>query len=579
MTKKIVVTGIGATSPLGGTAQDTWTALLAGESGATPLEHEWVERATTSPSRSPGRRRSPPSEVLERHETKRLDPSSQFALIAAREAWADAGAPDIDPTASASTTSTGIGGVWTLLDALGHPAREGPAPRAADDRADAHAERRRGAASAWTWTPAPAPAPSCRPARRAPRRSPTPTTTCSRARRRRHRRRHRGGHRTRCRSRRSRRCRRSRGATTTRRAPRAPTTSTATASSWAKAPRPRARDRGARARPRRPHLRRARSAARSRATRTTSPLPTPRVGSRTRHVGRARAGAGATARRRHPHQRARHQHPVGDIAEYKALLARLRRRARRHPVSATKASTGHLLGGTGALEALFTVLALHERTAPPTINLDNQDPEIPLDVVDVAARRSATAAARDQQLVRLRRSQRRRGLPHRVVACHDQRSREDPGRRTAPGSSRHVSRASLVRRRDASSDARVTPRRGSRARSAHLVQPDDGGDITGVAERLEFVVPRLAEGEAEFAVQFEGVVTADLHRVADAVLGDDRVARPCRSARRRRRGRACASSGRRRSRADGSSLTSNRSCSHPRRAEASFAPLPRSPSQ
>ena len=51
------------------------------------------------------------------------------------------------------------------------------------------------------------------------------------------------------------------------------------------------------------------------------------------------------------------------------------------PVSATKASTGHLLGGTGALEAVFTILALHERTAPPTINLDNQDEAIPLDVV------------------------------------------------------------------------------------------------------------------------------------------------------------------------------------------------------
>jgi len=51
------------------------------------------------------------------------------------------------------------------------------------------------------------------------------------------------------------------------------------------------------------------------------------------------------------------------------------------PVSATKAATGHLLGGTGALEAIFTILALHTRTAPPTINLDDQDPDILLDVV------------------------------------------------------------------------------------------------------------------------------------------------------------------------------------------------------
>jgi len=50
-------------------------------------------------------------------------------------------------------------------------------------------------------------------------------------------------------------------------------------------------------------------------------------------------------------------------------------------VSATKASTGHLLGGTGALEAIFTILALRDRLAPPTINLTEQDPEIALDVV------------------------------------------------------------------------------------------------------------------------------------------------------------------------------------------------------
>ena len=47
------------------------------------------------------------------------------------------------------------------------------------------------------------------------------------------------------------------------------------------------------------------------------------------------------------------------------------------PVSATKASTGHLLGGTGALEAMFTVLALRDRVAPPTINITEPDPAVP----------------------------------------------------------------------------------------------------------------------------------------------------------------------------------------------------------
>jgi 3-oxoacyl-[acyl-carrier-protein] synthase II len=72
--------------------------------------------------------------------------------------------------------------------------------------------------------------------------------------------------------------------------------------------------------------------------------------------------------------------PVGDIAEYNALKLTFGDHLDDIVVSATKASTGHLLGGTGALEAVFTVLALHDRTAPPTINLTEQDPEIPLDV-------------------------------------------------------------------------------------------------------------------------------------------------------------------------------------------------------
>jgi 3-oxoacyl-[acyl-carrier-protein] synthase II len=73
--------------------------------------------------------------------------------------------------------------------------------------------------------------------------------------------------------------------------------------------------------------------------------------------------------------------PVGDIAEYHALLRVFGDRLHKIPVSATKAAHGHLLGGTGALEAIFTILAVYERIAPPTINLDDQDPAIPLDVV------------------------------------------------------------------------------------------------------------------------------------------------------------------------------------------------------
>ena len=107
MTKKIVVTGIGASSPLGGTAPDSWKALLAGESGTHTLTHEWVEQYEL-PVKIAAEARVRPEDVLERQEIKRLDPSSQFALIASREAWADAGSPEIEPERFGVEYSTGI---------------------------------------------------------------------------------------------------------------------------------------------------------------------------------------------------------------------------------------------------------------------------------------------------------------------------------------------------------------------------------------------------------------------------------------------------------------------------------------
>jgi 3-oxoacyl-[acyl-carrier-protein] synthase II len=70
--------------------------------------------------------------------------------------------------------------------------------------------------------------------------------------------------------------------------------------------------------------------------------------------------------------------PVGDIAEYTAIKRVFGDHTQNLVVAATKSATGHLLGGAGAIEAIFTILALKEQTAPPTINLDNQDPAIDL---------------------------------------------------------------------------------------------------------------------------------------------------------------------------------------------------------
>jgi 3-oxoacyl-[acyl-carrier-protein] synthase II len=73
--------------------------------------------------------------------------------------------------------------------------------------------------------------------------------------------------------------------------------------------------------------------------------------------------------------------PVGDIAEYNAIKRAFGDAIDDIPVTATKSMTGHLLGAAGALEAVLTILTIHHRVIPATINLEQQDPEIPLDVV------------------------------------------------------------------------------------------------------------------------------------------------------------------------------------------------------
>jgi 3-oxoacyl-[acyl-carrier-protein] synthase II len=113
---EIAITGIGATTPLGATAPDTWAAVLRGESGMRPLPADWVEDYAL-PVTFAARILVEPAEVLPVPRLRRLDRSAQFAAIAAREAWDDAGAPDIAPERLAAVVGTGIGGVWTMLDA------------------------------------------------------------------------------------------------------------------------------------------------------------------------------------------------------------------------------------------------------------------------------------------------------------------------------------------------------------------------------------------------------------------------------------------------------------------------------
>jgi 3-oxoacyl-[acyl-carrier-protein] synthase II len=111
-TDTVVVTGLGATTPLGGDTASTWAAMLAGRSGIGPIREEW---AAGLPVRIAGRLAVEPATVLDRVQARRTDRCEQVALVAAREAWADAGSPDVDPDRLAVVVGTGTGGALTML--------------------------------------------------------------------------------------------------------------------------------------------------------------------------------------------------------------------------------------------------------------------------------------------------------------------------------------------------------------------------------------------------------------------------------------------------------------------------------
>jgi len=378
VTGKIVVTGIGATTPLGGDAVTTWKALLAGESGISTLEQEWIARYEI-PVTFAGQAKVKASEVLTPQECKRLDPSSQFALISAREAWKDAGEPEVQPERLAVEFATGIGGVWTLLDAFDTLKEKGPrrvlpmtvpmlmpnGPAAAvgmDISARGGVRTAVSACASSTEAIANAidrlrsgevdivVAGGCEAAIH-----PLPVAAFA-----------------------------SMHALSRRN------------DDPAAASRPYDVDRDgfvmgeggatvvleleehAKARGAKIYAELAGGAVTSDAYHITAPDPEGSGAARAVLAALDEAGAKPTDVI-HINAHATST-PVGDIAEYTALKRVFGDHLKNIVVSATKGATGHLLGGAGAIEAIFTILALKERVAPPTLNLDNQDPAIPLDV-------------------------------------------------------------------------------------------------------------------------------------------------------------------------------------------------------
>jgi 3-oxoacyl-[acyl-carrier-protein] synthase II len=110
----VVVTGLGAITPVGADVPSTWESLLAGRSGVTSLTEDWAQDL---PARIAAWAAADPATLIDRVQARRLDRCEQFALVAAREAWADAGSPEVPPERLGVVVSSGIGGVASTLKA------------------------------------------------------------------------------------------------------------------------------------------------------------------------------------------------------------------------------------------------------------------------------------------------------------------------------------------------------------------------------------------------------------------------------------------------------------------------------
>ncbi|HEU0213073.1 MAG TPA: beta-ketoacyl-ACP synthase II [Jiangellaceae bacterium] len=378
-----LVTGLGATTPVGGDVASTWDAFLAGRSGVRTLTEEWAEQL---PVRIAARVAVEPADVLPRVQARRLDRSGQFAIIAAREAWADAGydgpagEAGVDPDRFGVVCATGIGGVTTLLsnyDVLleSGPRRVSPLaiPMLMPNGPAAQVGLEVGA-QAGVHTPVSA----CASGAEALAygldmiRSGRADVVLA-------------------------------GGTE---AAIHPLPMAAFANMMALSKRNDEPERASR-----PYdkgrdgfvlgegaglvVLESVEHAEARGARVYAELVGAGLSADSHHIAQPDpSGAGAVKAMQNALADAglqsgdvRHLNahatstPVGDTAEAVAIRIALGEAAGRVAVTSTKSMTGHLLGGAGAVESIAVILALHHRMAPPTINVDDLDDEIGLDVV------------------------------------------------------------------------------------------------------------------------------------------------------------------------------------------------------
>lgn len=376
---KVVITGLGVTTPVGGDVPSTWEAILAGRSGIRTLTEDWVTKYEL-PVTFGGRLDTPADQVLTKVEVRRLDPNAQYAMIASREAWADAGAPEVDPVRLGCVIGTGIGGVWTLLDQWDNLREKGPRrvfplavpmlmPNSASGNVSLDLGARAGAHTAVSACASGAESMGL--AAEMIRAGRADIVVA-------------GG---------------TEGAMH-------PLCFAGFAAMQAlskrnddpeHASRPYDIDRdgfvmgeGAAV-----MVLESEEHAKARGARIYAEFAGLGMSSDSHHIAAPEPeGAGASRAMIEAVERAgvRPQDvchinahatstPVGDVAEANAIRRAFGDATDAMAVSATKSMTGHLLGAAGALEGVLTVLAVHHRIAPPTINIENLDPAVNLDVV------------------------------------------------------------------------------------------------------------------------------------------------------------------------------------------------------